>query len=663
MKKRLLAWLLAISLIIPSLSLSAGAAGNLRFSDVSDQNTAMAVESLRLMGVLDGYGDGTFRPSSQLTRAQFCKMATYAMNGQNELGLYKSVTIFPDVKPSHWAAGYINLAAKGKAVIAGYPDGRFYPERTVTVGQAVTILLRLLGYKDEHIGGVWPDSYMAVGAIAGLTEGLSADGNAPLTRAQAAKLFVNLLQAKTQAGGTLYTLSEETELLSVDGGSGTMKTLDGKTYSMVHPVSSSSLTGLRGRVVLSGDKALTFLPSSAQSSGNAAAAIIVAEDHSTVGFDALAGNNTYQIYKNGSPATKNDLRKNDVAIYYAATNSILVCDTRVSAFYESCYPDPGAPTKITVLNGTELYVLPTAQETLSAFKPGQQMVLLLTADGQVAAAVQPQGSAARSNAIGVVEPDGTVYLLCGNSTIQLASPAEEAFAGKVVRITADRKGTLNLKEESSKIRGALNVSERTLDNKPLAENALIFDSGRLISLGELNTSLVRKEQVKYARTNWAGKIDLVVLDRGTDEVYGRVFWEITEIPVYNEDGTPGEPEYEKKVGIEYGNSSSNRAGPFKMNYNVRTGDYAAVKINRGQNGFSQFIKLTQLSNVPKSAWIGRSAVTFGGRTYEVAESILCYNLDSKEWVTLDEAMAYSSTANLYAKDGVIRVIEVEHQIP
>ena len=56
------------------------------FSDVGDRTTAMAVESLRLLGVLDGYSDGTFRPGAVLTRAQFCKMAVYAMNGSDELG-------------------------------------------------------------------------------------------------------------------------------------------------------------------------------------------------------------------------------------------------------------------------------------------------------------------------------------------------------------------------------------------------------------------------------------------------------------------------------------------------------------------------------------------------------------------------------------------------
>ena len=155
MKKRLVTCLLAICMVLSLLPVSAGAAAKdtVTFSDVGDRNTAVAVESLRLLGVLDGYGDGTFRPGTILTRAQFCKMAVYAMNGSEELGRYRTVTVFPDVKPSHWAAAYINMAAKGKGIISGYVDGQFHPDRTVTVGHAVTILLRMLGYKDEDIGG------------------------------------------------------------------------------------------------------------------------------------------------------------------------------------------------------------------------------------------------------------------------------------------------------------------------------------------------------------------------------------------------------------------------------------------------------------------------------------------------------------------------------
>ena len=134
MKKRVLTWLTAVCMALTMLPLpTAWAAQTVTFSDVTDRNTAMAVETLRLMDVLDGYGDGTFRPEAILTRAQFCKMVVYAMGAEDELGLYRTVTVFPDVKPSHWAAGYINMAAKGKkemcirdrcAVCQGQPSGQ-----------------------------------------------------------------------------------------------------------------------------------------------------------------------------------------------------------------------------------------------------------------------------------------------------------------------------------------------------------------------------------------------------------------------------------------------------------------------------------------------------------------------------------------------------------
>lgn len=671
MKKRLLTALLVAVMFCTTLAAPAGAAGSTRFSDLTDSGVTTAVESLRLMGVLDGYGDGTFRPNGKLNRAQFCKMLTYVMDGGSELGRYRTVTIFPDVKPSHWAAGYINLAAKGKGVISGFADGRFYPERTVTIGQAVTILVRLLGYKDEDVGGVWPDSFMAVGATIGLTDGIGAAGNAPLTRAQAAKLFMNLLVAQKKDGGTLYELSEETELLSVDGGSGVLKTSDGKSYPMAHPTASTTLTGARGRVVLNKGKALTFLPQSAGSTGNADAAVIVYEDRSAAGFQTLAGNSDYRIYKNGTLATAGDLRKNDVATYYPATNSILVCDTRVTVYYESCEPNPAAPSKIKVLNGTELHVLSTARDSLAEFKPGDQMTLLLTADGQVAGAAKPSGNAGRGNAMGVVTQEGKIQLLCGTSTIELAAAAEEKYLGQVVRISSGDKGKISLNIQSGNVRGDLDVSKRELGGKPLAENAMVFDGGKLIALSQLNAGLIPSGQIQYARTNWAGQVDLVVLNRKTGEIYGRVFWETTSTDELVEDANgkkPGddgyvettETKYTEKIGVRFGNGADDKVGPFKMRYNVQNGDYVAVTLNRGNTGFSSLIELTRLDDVSKSSWIGQSAVTFGGRTYEVPEDVLCYNVDSQEWTTLEKALAYAETADLFAKDGVIRVVEVRH---
>ena len=117
-KTRLAALMLALCLLTAALpmTLPAAAASTaaVTFSDITDPETAVSVEVLRLLGVLDGYRDGSFRPGTALTRAQFCKMAVYALNAASETGKYRATTIFPDVKPSYWAASYVNLEPREK---------------------------------------------------------------------------------------------------------------------------------------------------------------------------------------------------------------------------------------------------------------------------------------------------------------------------------------------------------------------------------------------------------------------------------------------------------------------------------------------------------------------------------------------------------------------
>ena len=649
---------------VSALVLPASAA---TFSDVADRNVATAVEVLRLMGVLDGYADGTFRPDTALTRAQFCKMAVYAMDGSSELGMYSTVTVFPDVKPSHWASAYVNMAAKGKKVIAGYPDGKFYPDRTVTAGQAVTILLRMLGYTDEDIGGVWPISQMSMAQTVGLTSGTGiTNGNAALTRGQAAKLFVNLLRADKKDGGTLYQLSEETTLTAIDGAVGEMTTSGGKHYTMVRKVNSSTLTGTQGQVVLNGEgNALTFLPASSGSTGVASGAVIIYEDRSAAALSALTGNNSYQIYKNGIPATAGDLRRYDVATYYAASNSVRVCDTRVTAYYEDCSPSPSAPTTITAL-GHEFSVLPTAVDTLAKFKPGQVITLLLTADGQVAGAAE--GGSVSSTAVGYVN-GGSIRLFCGTSSIVLEGAKVSdigKYEGQVVRISSGTKDAVSLSVVSGGASGDLKVTEKMLGNKKLAENVMVFQNGKETSLSQLSESIVSSGRITYARTNWAGNVDLIVIGGGTatDEIYGRVVRSSDRVWVPNaghenetpNDGVNGHYITTSTIRIEYGEGKS--TGNISSANLVNTGDYVVVTLNQAGTAFTSMSPLTKLSDVSKSAWVGTGAVTYGSRTYTVPADVPCYNRDNGSWMSLEEAMDYSAQSDLYVKDGVVRVIEV-----
>ena len=654
MKKRILTWLLAVSMLGSLLTVPAGAAAVTKFSDVSDSYTATAVETLRLMGVLDGYGDGTFRPDTVLNRAQFCKMAVYAMDGSGELGRYSTVTIFPDVKPSHWASAYINMAAR-KGIISGFADGKFKPGQTVTAGQAVTILMRGLGYKDEDMGGVWPQSYMAEAQTNGLLKSTGiTSAYAGLTRAQAAKLFLNLFEAKHGKSETLlfnYNVGkDEVYLTAVDGGKGTM-TAGGKTYTMAHPVASTSLIGSKGKAVLnSAGEILTFLPITG-SNGVSNAAVIIGANGSVAGLDSLAGSTSYNIYKNGSPATAADLKRYDVATYASATNSIIVSDTRVSVYYEDCKPSPSSPATITVLGGKELNVLPTAVDSLSKLKPGKQIVLLLTADGQVAGAEDANNTGARGNAMAVVSEKGDVQLVCGGALLNIGTASE--YAGQVVSVYADKSG-LKLNKISGGVGGDLLPKEGTLGGRKLADNVMLFDGGRQIALSELSQTGVNSGRISYARTNWAGQVDLIVLNNGLagDMIFGRAIVDSKYDP------TTGK-ETDRTITIVC--SDTEKYTVYSGN-SVSTGAFVAASIKKSVNGnlmFTSFATMSKLSNVSSSAWIGKTAVNFGSRTYEVPSNVQCYNDDTGKWMTLDDAKAYGGTMNLYVYDGVVRIVEIK----
>lgn len=180
------------------------------FSDISDSKLAQTASVLDALGIMQGVGNSRFDPSSSLTRAQFCKLAVTAL-GFSDVSAYGSYTIFPDVKNTHWAAQYINAAVrhpdlKDQAIIRGYADGTFGPDKVVNYGEVCTMLLRMLGYKEADIGPFWPADYIARAQSLGLTKDVSlTDPNAAVKRSDAAIMLVNTLGAsmKGEEGGLL----------------------------------------------------------------------------------------------------------------------------------------------------------------------------------------------------------------------------------------------------------------------------------------------------------------------------------------------------------------------------------------------------------------------------------------------------------------------------
>ena len=99
-----------------------------------------AISTLSNMGVISGYSDGTFRPDSSITRAEFSKMAVNFF----DYTVKEYQGYFPDVEESDWYAVYVE-AAKEMKLIEGYTDGTFQPDKAITRGEACTIINRTLG--------------------------------------------------------------------------------------------------------------------------------------------------------------------------------------------------------------------------------------------------------------------------------------------------------------------------------------------------------------------------------------------------------------------------------------------------------------------------------------------------------------------------------------
>ena len=665
MKKRVFSLLLALVLTLSAAAIPASAAES--FSDVTDKKTAQNVEVLRLLGVIEGNGAGQFNPSGLLTRAEFCKMVVVLMGKGSDAMRYKTVTIFPDVRATHWAAGYINLAVRQSEpkLLAGLPDGTFQPDSYITYGQAVTILMRVLGFADQDSGGIWPDGYINLAKSTGVSAGVNLTGSANITRAQAAQLFVNVLS--TGKDGKGYTPAgctkgdKEVTLVSMNGDKLRISgEKDPKT--LVRPSSSSALNGLKGYLLTNSDgKVVTFVPKTSSTTGAAVsnAAVILPADKSTSGISALTdGRTDYTVYRNGVLSSVSALRKNDVVTYDAVSNTVYACDTRVTVYYESCEPSPSAPVSIKVLGGTQFEVLPTAQQSLSKFKPGKTMTILLTSDGTVAGAVENDYSA-RGNAIGIVS-GGKVQLLCGSTTIDLVLKDVKSDAanleGKLVSISSSSKTSVGLYAKTGGVSGDLNVREGTLGSKQLASGVLIFDDGVLKNLSDLTDVSVPQSRISYARTNANGEIDLIALSSTSGEKYGRA--QIYSKPEQEDDLNGGTTEVQVTY-LTVTSATGDVVKDVRCAYSVRSGDFVAVKL-RDDGRLQTLSVLDKLGEVSASAWIGTTAVNYGGRTYTVPSDVLCWNRDGGSWLDggAEAAIAYGGTMNLYVRDGVVRVIEV-----
>ncbi len=159
------------------------------YTDVaSTRSDYEAIHRLSDMGIISGYNDGTFRPDSTITRAEFSSLMVNALGKSTEAKSMGNTLFFGDVPSSLWSAPYVNYVSS-KGIVTGYPDGNFQPNKTVSFAESLTILLRVLDYKEDTVGYYWPDNYVDAGRSLGISDGLYYQNDQPITRGSAAVMI------------------------------------------------------------------------------------------------------------------------------------------------------------------------------------------------------------------------------------------------------------------------------------------------------------------------------------------------------------------------------------------------------------------------------------------------------------------------------------------
>lgn len=132
--KKIISILLATAFTFSSLSA-------LAYTDCNDKS----VERLSELKIIYGYDDGTFKPDSNLSRAEFAKLAAIAcgFKASNIEGVEK--VDFSDISSSHRAEPYITFCQVSN-IIDGNDDNTFRPNDFVSYSEAIKICLSLSGY-------------------------------------------------------------------------------------------------------------------------------------------------------------------------------------------------------------------------------------------------------------------------------------------------------------------------------------------------------------------------------------------------------------------------------------------------------------------------------------------------------------------------------------
>ena len=195
--KKFLSLVLALVMTMSLVTISAGAKD---FTDDSSITYEEAIDVMSAVKVIDGYPDGSFKPTTQLNRGQAAKILCNMLLGPTTASALKADSApFKDVAVDNTFAGYIAYCAQA-GIIDGYTDGTFRPTAPLTGYAFMKLLLGALGY-DKDVEGYnipnWSINVAKQALAIGLDDGLKNDfdGTKIVTREEACLFALNAMKA------------------------------------------------------------------------------------------------------------------------------------------------------------------------------------------------------------------------------------------------------------------------------------------------------------------------------------------------------------------------------------------------------------------------------------------------------------------------------------
>ena len=207
--KRLLSVILAFVLLMNIFTVLASASAVKKDATYNE-----SIRFIRAIDIMTNYTDADFEADKAVTRAEFAGVLADIVNYKGETGISKVCTM-TDVDASNEYAEKIAVVTNLK-YMNGNGNGEFYPNRVVTVAEAVKTVVSMAGFDlyAQKMGG-YPTGYLVTADQLGIIKNVNT--SADLTLKNLAKILFNLRNVFIMQPSIITDEGEVTYSLYHDG--------------------------------------------------------------------------------------------------------------------------------------------------------------------------------------------------------------------------------------------------------------------------------------------------------------------------------------------------------------------------------------------------------------------------------------------------------------